>query len=138
MLLYVPAITPTSSTSRKFWMVTPPIRNIAMIVSTVTNDVLIDRTSVSVRLTFTASEKGTSASREVTSRTRSNTTIVSCTEKPITVRIATMKAVSTSVPVTFASSENSPSTITESCTSAITAQSPYRQGARCLRNANAT
>ena len=97
---------------------------IATTVNTTVSDVLIERESVSVMLAFTASSKGMYGSLWIVSRMRSNTTIVSCTEKPMIVRIAVMKARSTSVPRNSPRSANSPRITNASWSTAITAAAP--------------
>ena len=65
---------------------------------TVVSDVLSDRPSVCSRLWLTIAENGSPAWRMRFSRTRSKTTIVSWTEKPMTVSIAVTNRASISRP----------------------------------------
>ncbi len=87
-------------------------------------DVLIDRASVSVRLTLAISLNGASGFAVAVSRMRSKTTIVSCTLKPMMVRRPTMNMVLISVPATFPRMENTPRMMRASCPAAMIAARP--------------
>ena len=76
--------------------------------------VLTDRPTLSMMLRFTVSSRLRSGTLMVFSRMRSNTTMVSLTEYPATVRMPTMNMALTSMPRTRPRMENTPRTITVS------------------------
>ena len=101
---------PTSSASTKLRIVTPPNNSKATSVSSTVSEVFSERARVWVRLWFTTSSKLSPAWRTTFSRIRSKTTIVSWTEKPMTVRMAVMNIASSSIARKRPRIENTPST----------------------------
>ena len=90
---YVPVPMPISRASTNVKIVEPPKSSSTTSVSSTVNDVFSERVSVWARLWLTTSSKVSPGRRMKFSRMRSNTTMVSWTEKPMTVSTATMKVV---------------------------------------------
>ena len=116
--------TPIATTSSSSRIAAPPISSIAISTSSVVKLVLMERPTLSMMLKFTVSSSGRSGARIVFSRMRSNTTMVSFTEYPATVRMPTMNIEFTSIPRKRPRRENAPSTIRVSCASVTTAAMP--------------
>ena len=79
---------PINRASTNEWIAEPPKRKSAVSVSNTVSEVLIDRPIVCRMLWLTIWSNGSPACRTRFSRMRSNTTIVSCTENPMTVSMA--------------------------------------------------
>ena len=94
---------------------------------TVVSDVLSDRPRVWSRLWLTIAENGSPAWRMRFSRTRSNTTIVSWTEKPMTVSMAVTNSASICRPKNVPPMAKTPMTTTTSWSRAAMAVMPIRK-----------
>ena len=116
-------------------MLSPPIRRRARRAKTRVSEVFSERASVWSRLSFTASANVCFSSRPTVSRMRSKTTMESWTEKPITVSRALMNMTLISVPITLPRIEKMPTTSSTSCSSAMIAAAPKRNGCGTDRNA---
>lgn len=132
---YVPTITPSSRTIRKSRRLCPPNSNIASITVLVVTLVPSDRMMDSRMDAFTVSRNDRDGTSSTFSLTRSNITMVSFTEYPITVSIPTMNMAFTSVPMVAPSAANMPSTMMTSWASAATAPSAYRYDPGTVRKA---
>src|SRR5712692_6505624 len=86
--LYVPDTMPISRASAKPFRVSPPETRIATRTRTTVKLVMTDRTAVCMMLMFTTCSNESLWLTRRFSRMRSKTTMVSCTEKPTTVRTA--------------------------------------------------
>src|SRR5262249_53899896 len=91
----VPEAIPINNASVKSRTLSPPNRVSAESVSSTVSDVLSERDIVWMRLVSTTVSKLSEVRRARFSRMRSKTTMVSWTEKPITVSTAVRKSVST-------------------------------------------
>ena len=111
------------------------ISSSAVSVSTTVSEVLTDLSKVWFTLKLTTLSNASPGNFPTFSRMRSNTTMVSWTEKPTTVRSAVTNSASTSNPATLPRMAHRPTTSTVSCNRAITAHAPYRQGLGTCRNA---
>ena len=85
---------PISRASTKSLIAAPPNSSSARSVRTTVRLVMIDRPKVCRIEWLTMSANGSPACRALFSRIRSKTTIVSCTEKPMTVSIAVTNSAS--------------------------------------------
>src|SRR5436190_4638890 len=115
---------PINRASTKSLIAAPPNSRSASNVSTTVRLVMIDRPKVCRIEWLTMSANGSPAWRALFSRIRSNTTIVSCTLKPMTVSIAVTNSASTSTPKSVPRIANVPTTTITSWSRATSAETP--------------
>ncbi len=118
---------PTSRASTKPLRLSPPAIKSATNTRTTVKLVMIDRAAVCMIERLATCSKVSERDTIMFSRIRSNTTIVSWTEKPTTVRTAVMKSVSISPmrrPKPLPRIEKMPPSTATSCRSASRAEPP--------------
>src|SRR4051794_19184316 len=121
---YVPEMIPRSSASTNVPIAAPAKSSSDSSVITTVRLVVIDRPNVWRIEWLTIRSNGSPAWRARFSRIRSNTTIVSCTEKPMTVSIAVTNRLSIWSPRNVPRIANAPTTTRTSWRSEISAQTP--------------
>ena len=115
---------PISSARTKSWIAAPPNRSRASSVRTTVRLVMIERPKVCRIEWLTIAANGSPAWRALFSRTRSNTTIVSWTLKPMTVSIAVTNSASISTWKNVPRMANTPTTTITSWSSETRAVTP--------------